>query len=112
LPPIGVLWASLVLRGSGATGPGIGGTDADMAAQLQRKVALYTEPAKHGVLLNQEARLFLDAVEKGYVPSSSDGLGTLLAYLSKGSIGPDPRPTPITAYFDEFFATERAAGRA
>ena len=110
LPPLGVEWVSMVLRGSGRTGPGIAGSDADTQDQLKVKVAYYSNPTQYGIKLNQEARLFLDAVDRGYVPKTAEGLGTLLAYLSKGSFGPDARPTAITAYLDQFYAAERAAG--
>lgn len=112
-PPIGVLWTPKVLRGTGAEGPGIGGTDAHVAETLRIKVDYYNNPAKHGIALNTEARLFLDAVSRGYVPNSPEGLGTLLAYLGMGSFTSDTqlgRPPAMTAYFKQFFAEE--AGRA
>ena len=111
LPPLGMLWGSMLYRGSGARGPGIGGTDAEAQATLGVKFGSYTEPTRSRASLNQEARLFLDAVSKGYVDDSPEGLGTLLSYLSKGSIGADARPPMITAYFNQFYAAERAAGR-
>ncbi len=110
LPPLGVLWSSLALRGSGASGPGIGGTDAEALTSLIVKHGYYSNPSHHGVKENQEARLFRDAVAKGYVDDSAEGLGTLLSYLSKGSFGPDSRPPTMTAYFNQFYAAERAAG--
>lgn len=110
LPPIGVPWSTQVYRGSGASGPGIGGTDADAQAELVIKFGYYSNPAQHGVLLNQEARLFLDTVAKGYVDNSPGGLGTLLTYLGQGSTGATARPPMITEYFTQFFAAERAAG--
>lgn len=111
-PPIGVLWTPKVLRGTGAEGPGIGGTDAHVAETLRIKVDYYNNPAKHGIDLNTEARLFLDAVSRGYVPNSPEGLGTLLAYLGMGSFTSDTqvgRPPAMTTYFKQFFAEE--AGR-
>lgn len=110
-PPIGVLWTPKVLRGTGAEGPGIGGTDAHAAETLQIKVDYYNNPAKHGIALNTEARLFLDAVSRGYVPNSPEGLGTLLAYLGMGSFTSDTqigRPPEMTAYFKQFFAAAAA----
>jgi hypothetical protein len=80
---------------------------------LVEKHALYSDPAKHGVTLNQEARLFLDAVSRGYVSNSPEGLGTVLSYLSMGSFADGPkaaRPAAMTAYFNQFYAAERAAG--
>jgi len=56
--------------------------------------------------INQEGRLFLDAVAKGYVDNSPTGLGTLLSYLSKGSYGPEARPPQITVYLKHFYAAE------
>jgi hypothetical protein len=111
LPPLGVLWAPLEYRGSGASGIGIGGTDADAQSEIRIKFGYYTEPAKYGVGENQESRLFRDAVAKGYVENTPAGLGALLTYLGKGSVGADPRPPLITAYFNHFYAGERAAGR-
>lgn len=108
LPPIGVAWSSAFLRGSGATGLGIAGDDATTALDLVNKHEYYNNPAKYGLTLNMEARLFLDAVDKGYVPNTPEGLGTLLATLSKGTVGPNARPPEITAYFQQFFAAERS----
>lgn len=111
-PPIGVLWPPKALRGTGTEGPGIGGTDAQVAETLRIKVDYYNNPTQYGITLNTEARLFLDAVSRGYVPNSPEGLGTLLAYLGMGSFTSDTqigRPPEMTAYFKQFFAAE--AGR-
>lgn len=100
-----------MLRGTGARGPGIGGTDAQVAETLRIKVDYYNNPAQYGVTLNTEGRLFLDAVSRGYIPNSPEGLGTLLAYLGMGSFTDDAqigRPPEMTAYFNQFFAAEAA----
>lgn len=104
LPPVGVLWAPESLRASGASGPGIAGTDAATQTDLANKFEYYTNPEKYGLTLNQEARLFLDAVDKGYISKSPEGLGTLLSTLGRGAIGPTARPPEMTEYFRQFFA--------
>ena len=107
LPPIGVLWAPVSLRGSGASGPGIAGTDSATQTDLQNKFEYYTNPEKYGLILNQEARLFLDAVDKGYVSNSPEGLGTLLAGLGRGAVGHNARPPEMTEYFHQFYVGEQ-----
>jgi hypothetical protein len=109
LPANGVLWAPLTLRGTGASGAGIGGSDTQIAEQLTIKFEHYSNPQKYGVTLNTEGRLFQDAVSRGYVPDSPEGLGTLLSYLSLGSQRPDNpggRPNDMSNYFAQFMATD------
>ena len=103
LPPLGVLWAPVTLKGSGATGAGIAGTDAATRTDLQNKFEYYSNPEKYGLVLNQEARLFLDAVDKGYVSNTAEGLGTLLAGLGRGALGENARPPEMTEYFRQFY---------
>lgn len=110
LPADGVLWPPLTLRGTGASGWGVGGSDAQMTDQTALKFEYYSDPEKYGMQLNTEGRLFQDAVNRGYVPNSPEGLGTLLSYLSMGSQrpeNPNGRPNEMTAYFAQFFAAER-----
>ncbi len=109
LPPLGVEWASMTVRGSGATGKGVNGTDAAAHQVLVHKHQTYNNPGQYGMTNNQEARLFLDAVDRGYVPNTPEGLGTLLGYLGKGAIGADARPPEMTEYFRQFFVSERTA---
>lgn len=105
LPPIGVNWASLAIRGTGvAADHGVNGSDGAWLKQLELKHDQYNNPGKYNATLNTEARMFLDAVDRGYVPNTPEGLGTLLGYLSKGSMGPDAKPPAIAAYFNQFFA--------
>jgi len=105
LPPIGVNWASLAIRGTGvAADHGVNGSDSAWLKQLELKHDQYNNPGKYNATLNTEARMFLDAVDRGYVPNTPEGLGTLLGYLSKGSMGPDSKPPAIAAYFNQFFA--------
>lgn len=111
LPPIGVQWVPVALRGTGASGHGVAGTDEAMARQLAAKHEQYTDPNRFGMSLNVEAYMFLDAVEKGYVPNSPEGLGTLLGYLGQGAMGPEARPPQMTEYFRQFFETARAQGK-
>ncbi|MFN0180644.1 MAG: hypothetical protein ACKVZ0_17730 [Gemmatimonadales bacterium] len=108
LPPLGVFWPRLPLLATGATGPGIDGTAEGAARQLALKVGYYLDPVGHGVQLNTEARLFRDAVAKGYVTADPDGLATLLSHLSRGAIGPEARSPEMTEYFRQFFEAERA----
>jgi hypothetical protein len=112
LPPIGIHWSPAALAGSGRVGHGIDGTADGTSRQIRIKVQLYLHPEVHGVQLNTEARLFRDAIDKGYVTADEAGLATLLGQLSRGSIGPNGRPQEITNYFKQFFAAERAAGLA
>ncbi len=105
LPPIGVNWAPLVIHGTGVpAGHGINGSYDARVKQLELKHDQYNNPGKYNATLNTEARMFLDAVDRGYVPNTPEGLGTLLGYLSKGSMGPEARPPAIGAYFNQFFA--------
>lgn len=105
LPPIGVNWMSLTIQGTGvASNHGVNGSDSAWLKQLEFKHDQYTNPGKYNATLNTEAKLFLDAVDRGYVPNTPAGLGTLLGYLSKGSMGPDAKPPAIAAYFNQFFA--------
>ncbi|MEZ4457457.1 MAG: hypothetical protein R2882_13060 [Gemmatimonadales bacterium] len=87
---------------------GINGTAAAIAESLQAKFEQYTDPARFGVTPNLEARLFQDAVDKGYVANSPEGLGTLLQYLGQGAVGPTARPPAMTEYFRQFFEAARA----
>jgi len=109
LPPLGVQWGFLAIRGTGATGKGINGTDAAAQQMLVDKHQVYNNPRQYGMTLNQEARLFLDAVDRGYVPNSPEGLGTLLAYLGMGATGTNARPPEMTEYFRQFYVSERTA---
>ena len=109
LPPLGVQWGFLAVRGTGATGKGVNGTDAAAQQMLVDKHQVYNNPGQYGMTLNQEARLFLDAVDKGYVPNTPEGLGTLLGYLGMGATGSNARPPEMTEYFRQFYVSERAA---
>jgi hypothetical protein len=104
-PPMPVPWPALLLQPSGATGPGIQTTQADVDNSLAIKYAEYTNPKAYGVTdISLEGRLFLDAVKKGYVANSPEGLGTMLSYLSMGAYRADGsstgRPEAISQYFD------------
>lgn len=81
---------------------------------LAIKFAQYTDPAGHGVTnIGHEGRLFLDAVENGYVSNTPQGLGTMLAYLSMGDVRPDGsltgRPAGISQYFNDWFTASATA---
>mgnify|MGYP001412523079 CR=1 FL=1 len=105
LPPVGVNWMSLAIQGTGvSSNHGVNGSDSAWLKQLEVKHEQDTNPGKDNATLDTEAKLFLDAVDRGYVPNTPAGLGTLLGYLSKGSMGPDAKPPAIAAYFNQFFA--------
>lgn len=101
--PTSAAWPPKAYGPSGAVGPGIASTEEAVANALRLKFEQYTNPAAHGVSLNAEGRMFLEAVRRGHVPETVEGLGTLLAWLGMGRVDPsNPRPGPITAFFDEW----------
>ena len=108
-PPMPVPWPARLLQPSGATGPGIQTTQSAVDDSLAIKFAQYTNPKAYGVTdISQEGRLFLNAVEKGFVPNSPEGLGTLLSYLSMGDVRADGSQTgrhaAISQYFNDYFS--------
>lgn len=102
-------WAPTVYRGTGATGMGIGGSDADALASIQLKFAYYTDPDTYGVTnVGPEGRMFQEAVRRGHIPNTVEGLGTLLTYLGQGAFamnGTPGRPAEATAFFDDWFSS-------
>ncbi|MSR03317.1 MAG: hypothetical protein EXR94_11360 [Gemmatimonadetes bacterium] len=75
---------------------------------LRAKFAQYPDPAANGVSdIGPEGRLFLDAVNRGFVPNTPEGLGTLLTYLWMGSAATaaqPARPAAISQYFGAWFS--------
>lgn len=107
-------WPTKLLQPSGATGPGIQTTQTAVDGSLATKFAQYTNPRANGVSdIGLEGRLFLDAITKGYVPATPEGLGTLLSYLSMGAIRADGsltgREPAISKYFNDYFSPANAA---
>ena len=107
LPPIGVLWAPVAFSGGGVAAPGIAATGGQVAEMMQRKFDYYTEPARYGVSVIDEGRMFLDAVDRGYVPKTPEGLATLLSWNSMGDYDRDlkltGRPPEISNYFKGWY---------
>ena len=113
-PPPPILWTPRLLVPSGATGPGIQTTQAAVDESLATKFAQYTDPKANGVSdIGPEGRLFVDAVKKGYVPNTPEGLGTMLAYLSMGDYRADGsltgRDPAISQYFNNWFSSPHTA---
>lgn len=77
-------------------------------ASAEAKIYPYLNPKQAGVEPNQEARLFLAAVQEGFVPATAAGLETVLGYLSKGAA---ERPADIQAFFTQFYAAERGESK-
>lgn len=114
VPPMPIPWPTKLLQPSGATGPGIQTTQAAVDESLAIKCAQYTNPRANGIAdIGVEGRLFLDAINKGYVPATPEGLGTLLSYLSMGDIRADGsltgRDPAIAKYFGDYFSPANAA---
>lgn len=96
----------LAPQATGATGPGFDWTEAGIAVQLQLKYGYYANPVAHGISdIGPEGRMFRAAVDRGLVPDSVEGLGTLLAHLSPAR--KDQHPA-ARAFFEEWFASPAA----
>lgn len=93
-------------RTTGETGPGVNGTEAGIAEQLLLKHGYYSNPVTHGISdVGPEGRMFREAVARGLVPDSVEGLGTLLAHLSEARASRHPA---ARAFFAEWFASPAA----
>ena len=107
VPDTSTRWPAIPIEGSGASGHGIDGSTVGLRNMLAVKCDYYLRPEAYGMTLNQEGRLFRDAISKGYVEATPDGLGILLAYLGKGALGEDARPEHMTHYFKAFYDADR-----
>ena len=107
LPPIGVPWPARTAGGTGFAAPGIASTDAQVSGMMQLKFDYYTDPVGHGVSECDEGRMFLDAVNRGYVPKTPEGLASLLSWNGMGDYDrdliPTGRPVEISNYFSGWY---------
>ena len=103
LPPIGVLWGPVAALG-GSPAPGIAATNGQVGEMMQRKFDYYTQPARYGVSEGDEGRMFLAAVDRGYVPKTPEGLATLLSWNSMGDIDGNLKPTGRPVEISNFFS--------
>ncbi|NOT08351.1 MAG: hypothetical protein HOP28_09115 [Gemmatimonadales bacterium] len=106
-------WPSAVLRATGVSAPGIAPDDAAVASAIQLKFEYYTNPAAHGIAdISAEGRMFLDAVDRGYVPKTPGGLMTMLVWNDMGNVNqsglPTGRPAEISSFFREWSARAAA----
>ena len=107
LPPTGVRWPAIAGPGAGLAAPGVASTGTVVIAMIQLKFDYYTDPIGHGVSEGDEGRMFLDAVNRGYVDKTPEGLSTLLAWNSIGDYDRDlnvtGRPPEISNYFSGWY---------
>lgn len=98
-------WPARVMSATGSKEVGVShASDAGVHAANALKFQYYTDPAGSGVSdIGREGRMFLAAVDRGYVPKTVEGLETMLEWGSMGDFRaggiPTGRPPEISAFF-------------